>query len=171
MDRARRRARSGLTTKTEHTTMELFCFASNSLTNIWAGIGSKTWAVAETSPSDMKARITKSKRMKIGSLGIIYCNQTHSFTTPFLVVSAPDPVRKIEDIWPEHWRLPFAIHPLGNPSRQVHADIAKQKWAVLANVGAGGVSAAMHITGTTVFVPIDISIDDWAAMLSDLHVA
>jgi hypothetical protein len=31
--------------------MELFCFASKNLTNIWAGIGARMWAVAETSPS------------------------------------------------------------------------------------------------------------------------
>lgn len=65
--------------------MELFSFASNNLVNIWAGIGAGLWAVAETSSSDMKARITKSRRMTIGSLGILYCNETHSFTTPFLV--------------------------------------------------------------------------------------
>lgn len=150
--------------------MELFCFASKNLTNIWAGIGARMWAVAETSPTDMKARITKSKRMKVGSLGILYCNETHSFTTPFVVVSEPDPNMIVSNIWSENWRLPFSIHPLGNPSRQVDATTAKQKWAVLANVGAGGVSAAMNITGTTVFVPVEVPADDWALILSDLHV-
>ncbi len=150
--------------------MELFCFASKGPTNIWAGIGARMWAVAETSPTDMKARITKSKRMTVGSLGILYCNETHSFTTPFVVISVPDPIKVVNDVWPEHWRLPFAIHPLGNPSRQVAAATAKQKWSVLANVGAGGVSAVMNITGTTVFVPVTVSADDWALILSDLHV-
>jgi hypothetical protein len=151
--------------------MEIFCFASKNLTNIWAAIGARTWAVAETSPTDMKGRITKAKRMKVGALGIIYCTETQSFTTPFITVSEPDAGKTIDTIWQESWRLPFSIHPLGNPSRQVHASTAKQKWAALANVGAGGVSAAMNITGTTVFVPVDISADDWALMLSDLHVA
>lgn len=149
--------------------MELFCFASRDLTNIWAGIGARLWAVAETSPSDMKARVTKSKRMTVGSLGILYCNETHSFTTPFIVVSEPDPNKVVANIWRESWRLPFSIHPLGNPSRQVDATTAKQKWAILERVGAGGVSAAMNITGTTVFVPVVVSADDWALMLSDLH--
>lgn len=99
--------------------MELFCFASNNLTNIWAGIGAGLWAVAETSESDMKARVTKSCRMKIGSLGVLYCSETHSFTTPFLVYSEPDPIRVVTDVWPERWRLPFRIHALGNPTRQV----------------------------------------------------
>jgi hypothetical protein len=150
--------------------MELFCFASKNLTNIWAGIGARMWAVAETSPSDMKARITKSKRMKVGSLGVLYCNETHAFTTPFVVVSEPNAVEVVSNVWSESWRLPFAIHPLGNPTRQVDSAAAKQRWGVLANVGAGGVSAAMNITGTTVFVPVEVSADDWAIILSDLHV-
>ena len=148
--------------------MELFCFASKNLTNIWAGIGARMWAVAETSESDMKARITKSKRMTVGSLGILYCNETHSFTTPFLVYSEPDPEKAIADIWSEKWRLPFRIHPLGNPSRQVHMDSAKKSWPILKKSSAASVTAAMNITGTTVFVPVEISTDDWAAIINDL---
>ena len=126
------------------------------------------WAVAETSPTDMKARITKSKRMKVGSLGLLYCNETHSFTTPFLVYSGADPDEVVSHIWPERWWLPFRIHPLGTPTHQIHMDVAKTKWPRLKDVGAGGVSAAMNITGTTVFVPTEISVDDWALILSDL---
>jgi len=148
--------------------MELFLFASNTVTNIWAGIGAGLWAVAETSPSDMKARITKSKRMHIGAAGLFYCKETQAFTTPFLVCSAPDPELRVTDVWPEHWRLPFRIHPLGNPARQVSADQAKARWSILKDVGAGGVSAALNITGTTVFVPKEIAAEDWSLILSDL---
>lgn len=56
------------------------------------------WAVAETSPSDMKARITKSKRMKVGARGLLYCDETHSFTTPFMVYSEPNPDKVVADI-------------------------------------------------------------------------
>jgi hypothetical protein len=129
------------------------------------------WAVNETSPTDMKARITKSKRMTVGSAGLLYCKETHSFTTPFLVYSAPDPVREVTDVWPEKWRLPFRIHPLGTPAQQVCADTAKATWSVLKNVGQGGVSAAMNITGTTVFVPVEITSDDWARILMALTAA
>jgi hypothetical protein len=148
--------------------MELFCFASKNLTNIWAGIGAQMWAVAETSASDMKGRITKSKRMKIGAAGLLYCNETHSFTTPFLVYSEPDPERVVFDVWPEKWRLPFRILPLGNPLRQLHMDEAKKQWPVLKSSSASSVSAAMNITGTTVFVPVDISGDDWSLIISGL---
>lgn len=148
--------------------MELFCFASKNVTNIWAGIGAGLWAVAETSPSDMKARATKSKRLKVGSAGVFYCNETHAFTTPFLVYSEPDLDRIVTEIWAEKWRLPFRIHPLGDPYRQLSADEAKKQWRILENSGAGGVSAAMNITGTTVFVPKEITIDDWSQILTSL---
>jgi hypothetical protein len=32
----------------------------------------------------------------------------------------------------------------------------------------GGVSAAMNMTGATVFVPVDISKEDWAHICADL---
>ena len=126
------------------------------------------WAVAETSPSDMKARTTKSKRMKVGSLGLLYCNETHAFTTPFLVYSEPDPERAVSDIWAEKWRLPFRILPLGNPLRQLYMGDAKKKWPVLKASTTASVSAAMNITGTTVFVPVEISADDWALIIGEL---
>ncbi|MEX0735152.1 MAG: hypothetical protein WD051_11055 [Steroidobacteraceae bacterium] len=148
--------------------MELFCFASNNLTNIWAGIGAGKWAVAETKPADTRARVTKSKRLKIGSLGLLYCKETHSFTTPFLVYSEPDPDQVVTDIWPERWRLPFRIHPLGSPQRQVRMDDAKARWPTLKKSQAPSVTAAMNITGTTVFVPREITPDDWAMILTDL---
>jgi hypothetical protein len=148
--------------------MELYCFASNTLTNIWAGIGARRWAVAETSPSDMKARITKSRRMQVGSFGLLYCNETHAFTTPFLVYSVPDKDELVTDIWPEKWRLPFAIHPLGSPARQLHMDKAMTTWPVLEKSKARSITAALNLTGTTVFVPTEISIEDWSAILRDL---
>lgn len=108
--------------------------------------------------------------MKVGCAGVLYCNETHSFTTPFLVWTQPDPDREVTDVWPERWRLPFRIHPLGTPKQQLHMDEAKARWPMLKNLGAGGVSAAMNITGTTVFVPKEVSPDDWALILSTLGV-
>jgi hypothetical protein len=146
--------------------MELYLFTSKNLTNIWAGIGAGMWAVSETSPTDMQTRITKSSRMKIGSLGLLYCSDNHSFTTPFIVYSHPDSVRVVEDIWPERWRLPFRIHPLGNPSKLIHKDHAKQEWPVLR--GVANITTALNITGTTVFVPSPIDADDWKLILTGL---
>jgi hypothetical protein len=134
--------------------MELFCFASKSLTNIWAGIGARMWAVAETSESDMKARITKSKRMKVGSLGVLYCNETHSFTTPFLVYSMPNPESVVADIWP--MEASFRIHP-PHPSRRAHMDVAK-KFFHLEKQRCGERNRAMTSQEQPIFM--DISADD-----------
>lgn len=148
--------------------MELFLFSCKNLTNIWAGIGAQMWAVSELSPPDMQSRITKSKRMKVGSLGLLYCSDNQSFTTPFLVYSQPDPEQVIEDIWPERWWLPFRIHPLGNPTRMIHKDEAKKEWPVLKNSASNNITAVLNITGITVFVPSPISAEDWDLILRHL---
>jgi hypothetical protein len=49
------------------------------------GYGADMWAVSEKSPTHMEARITKSKRMGVGSLGLLYCSENRCFTTPFIV--------------------------------------------------------------------------------------
>src|SRR5262249_42004450 len=96
---------------------------------------------------------------------------THSFTTPFFVYSTPDPDRVVTDIWRERWRLPFRIHPLGDPTRQVNMDDAKKAWPILQASKSPSVSAALNITGTTVFVPSEISSEDWSLIITSLSIA
>jgi hypothetical protein len=151
-------------------TIDLFLFTSRSLTNIWAGIGARTWAVSETSQANMRERTTKSKRLRIGSIGLLYCSEIQSFTTPFLVFSEPDPEQIVTDIWPERWRLPFRIHPLGNPTRVVHKDRAKVDWPILKNAANKNLTAVLNITGTTVFIPTVIGTDDWGIILQQLAI-
>lgn len=141
--------------------MELFFFGSRTLTNVWAGVGARLWAVSESSPQDMRSRITKSKRMKVGSLGVIYCGEIHAFTTPFVVLSEPDLERVVSDVWPESWRLPFRIHPLGTPAKRLSQEDAKRLLPILAKPSVASVTAALNITGTTVFVPREVSAEDW----------
>ena len=148
--------------------LELFLFPSKNVTNIWAGIGAGRWAVSETSPADMQSRITKSKRMRVGSLGLLYCSENQCFTTPFIVYSEADPKEVVTDVWPEKWRLPFRIHPLGNPTRLVHKDDAKKRWPVLQ--ACNNITEALNITGTTVFVPSTIAQEDWELILKELAV-
>jgi len=93
--------------------MEIFVFSSKNLTNIWAGIGARLWAVSQTEDSaTAQRRETKAQNMKIGSFGILYCTDTHALTTPFVVYSKVDPHRVVENVWPEKSVLPFKIHPL-----------------------------------------------------------
>jgi len=151
--------------------MDLFCFASRTVENIRLGVDARRWAVATVSPAMMKGRRTKAEKyMHPGSRGLFYCNPTHSFTVPFITESKADPIAVVGDIWPEMWELPFYIKPLGDPSRQIPAEEAWRRWPILKKREdrAGGVSAAMNITGTTVFVPVDITEEDWRIILQDL---
>lgn len=153
--------------------MDLFCFASRSVENIEIGVRFRRWAVATVSNAQMRSRRTKADKYLLpGSRGLLYCNPTHSFTVPFIVESKADPLAVVRDIWPEMWELPFSIRPLGDPSRQLCATQAWERWPILRtrHNRAGGISAAMNITGTTVFVPVDISQEDWEIILNDLAV-
>lgn len=148
--------------------MNLYCFASTSIKNIEIGIDSKTWAVNRTSLKNMRSRITKSKKIKIGALGLFYCMEFRSFTTPFIILSKPDPNKIITDIWDGMWVLPFKILPLGNTSKMVYSQDAQNKWPILLNNSLNNVPAALKITGTTVFVPNIITDLDWEFIVKDL---
>ncbi len=154
--------------------MELFCFASESLKNIRLGYSASCWAVAGVSSSAMSGRVTKAKKyLTLGSKGLLYCNELQSFTVPFITESNADASRVETSIWPgETWHLPFAIRPLGNPSKTVSAYAAKRRWQFLQkrlHERPGlSVPALMNFTGATAFVPINISDEDWAAILADL---
>jgi hypothetical protein len=152
--------------------MQLFCFASKNERNIRLGIERQTWAVATLANiSSMAARVAKAEKyLRVGAVGLLYCNPRHAFTTPFIVRSKADPDAVVSDIWPEPWRLPFTIETLGDLSRQMPADEAKTRWPVVKRrLGPrGGVSAALNITGTTVFVPVEITRDEWELICSDL---
>lgn len=152
--------------------MELFCFASRNEENILRGHAAGLWAVATVGGSQMQGRITKARRyLKVGSRGLLYCASSHSFTVPFLVESPADPSAVVTDVWPEAWVLPFKIKPLGDPSRKVPAGSAKLLWPYLQARPDmhGGVTAAMNATGTTAFVPIHASEEDWTIILRDLR--
>ena len=90
---------------------------------------------------------------------------------PFIVKSKADPDAVVVDIWPEPWVLPFWIEPLGGASKQLSGDEAKVRWPLLERrgCGQGGVTAAMNITGATVFVPVEITEQDWQLILADLE--
>jgi len=148
--------------------MRLFVFSSKNLTNIWAGIGSRTWAVAERDDSGMKALITKAKGMPIGSIGIFYCSETQSLTTPFLVYSHIDESHKVTNIWSNEWVLPFKIHPLGNPDKQLSKDEAMEILPILKASEKTNITHILPISAMQLFTPKDISEKDWEILLEKL---
>ena len=148
--------------------MDLFVFSSTNLTNIWAGVGARQWAVS-LEQADMPGARTKARGLPIGALGILYCVETQSLTTPFLVSSSPDQDATVRNVWPEEWYLPFDIHPLGSPHRQ----LGKANIAQLPVVVASGRqwNNVVRTQGQFAFQPTTIAADDWAVLFSRLVVA
>lgn len=148
--------------------IDLYVFASHSLTNIWAGIGAGVWAVSQRDEVQMKGLRTKAAKMTVGSVGVLYCSEIASLTTPFIVYSPVDPDGVVEDVWPERWVLPFRIHPLGTPRRRLHRAEAMSKLDVLRASGRTNISQILHLPATTVFSPNAVPPSDWAVLLHEL---
>ena len=150
--------------------MKIYGFASDSLTNIWAGIGSGRWAVG-SSDSDTfnKGRLTKAQKMPIGAFGILYCTETTAYTTPFVVYSKPDPGLTISNIWSEPWVLPFAIKPLGDPTRSMTIEQAK---ALLPSMQLPSrTDPRKHlitVQGNFAFQSSEITDEDWSVLIEHL---
>jgi hypothetical protein len=149
--------------------MKLFVFSSKNLTNIWAGIGARMWAVPKGDESWMKALKTRSISMTVGSCGVFYCAETKSLTSPFLVYSTVDTDKIITKIWRESWVFPFKILPLGTPNRQLSIDDAfKKKLSILRDSGKSNITRVLHIPTVMAFTPNEISNHDWAAIIEVL---
>ena len=150
--------------------MKLYVFVCKNLTNIWAGIGARLWAVSEAEAPVMEGRKTRAAEIRIGQYGIIYCSDDNvkSLTTPFLFTSKPDLKGKVDDVWPERWSMPFGIHPLGSPRRLWNAHRAARELPFNATTGRENVASVFKAVGTAVFSPIEIGDDDWAMIIEKL---
>ena len=104
--------------------------------------------------------------MKVGSFGILYCNEIQALTTPFIVYSKPDPDRTVRHVWPETWVLPFKIFPLGNPSRVLKKDEAKEILPVFAKSGETNFGKVFHVQAVTAFSPTRIGSEDWEVLIN-----
>jgi hypothetical protein len=137
------------------------CFSKN-LTNIWAGIGARKWPVSQDQAANAGVS-TKAKSLRIGSLGILYCVETKSLTTPFLVASVPE---EGQDVWPEEWWLPFSIYPLGSPRKQMpKAEIVELPVVVKSGRQWNNV---IRTQGQFAFRPSQIEAEDWAIVFECL---
>lgn len=146
--------------------MKLYSFASDDLTNIWAGIGAGMWAVGESDKTGfVKGRITKAARMPVGAFGILYCNETRSLTVPFVVYSKADPEKIEAHVWSKSWVLPFAIKPLGTPRRQLTRDRARK---VLPSLATKSFEKLFLVQGQFAFQAADVTDEDWAILIEEL---
>ena len=145
--------------------MDVYVFSSASLTNIWAGIGAKRWAISSKQAQNPKTP-TKAKSFRVGSIGLIYCKETKSFTTPFIVSSMPEEKVLVNNIWPEEWSFPFSIYPLGSPKRQIGTDDISNLPSIAASKKTW--NHVLFIQPDFVFQPSKISEEDWSILFSRL---
>ena len=146
--------------------MQLWLFSSKNLLNIVIGFKAEKWAVSIIDDATSKQRYTKSQRMLPGALGLLYCSEDHTFTMPFQVLSQPA-FETISNLWPEPWELPFDIKPLGHPHRMVALDVAKNYWECLED-STNAACTLKGVNGRTVFLPNEISREDWQKIIADL---
>lgn len=145
---------------------EIYVFSSSNVTNIWAGVGAKMWAVSEKQAANASIR-TKSQNLPIGALGLLYCVETKMLTTPFVVTSLVDQAEVAQQIWPEAWRLPFGIAPLGNPRKAAEVSALSDFVPSLADRGKTW-NNLFYVTPTMVFTPSKLTSADWGAVSSRL---
>jgi hypothetical protein len=106
--------------------------------------------------------------MPIGAAGLFYCSAHPTFfTVPFLVESQPED-RPIDGVWDERWFLPFAIRPLGEPSRQVTLAHAYNTWQRLKEVE--NVADAINLGPATAFDHTWFPRTDWDLILEQMHI-
>jgi hypothetical protein len=145
--------------------MDLFVFSSANLTNVWAGVGSRSWAVSLTQAENASIQ-GRAKNLQVGSLGIFYCVEEKCLTTPFMVSSRPRAGEFVTNIWPEKWALPFGIQPLGSPHKRVAVSALRDLLPSLKDGKAW--SSLLHVAPGIAFAASDISREDWAALVSAL---
>jgi hypothetical protein len=146
--------------------MNVYAFSSETLTNIWAGIGARQWAIAN-SQGELPGIQRKAAKLPIGAFGLFYCTEMQSLTTPFVVRSKPNAVARISNVWAGEWFFPFGIIPLGTPELRLHKDEVKR---VLPAVKRGDKEwhHLIHFQPTTVFAASQIPDDDWQVLVDRL---
>ncbi|WP_202323271.1 hypothetical protein [Mesorhizobium sp. 113-3-9] len=144
--------------------VDVFVFSSDSITNIWAGYGARTWAVRAGDSAGTKAKITKSSRFVPGSFGLLYCKPWKAFTVPFVSTTAPDTQRVEKEIWHDDWILPFAFAPLSSPKDSL---IGNDLYDLLEGVGSN-YSNYLSVQGNFDFQPSSILRKDWELIIRKL---
>lgn len=151
--------------------MKLYVFSSTTLTNIWAGVGAETWAVAPAEPGSPheKGRITKAGKMPIGAFGILYSSEHRALTVPFVIYSKAED-RTVSHIWDSDWALPFRTKPLGTPHRVLTIEDAKSKLPIFQQDPVPAFNNVFRVRADFAFQTSEIGDDDWSVLIKELAV-
>ena len=151
--------------------MPLYAFASDTVTNIWAGIGAGVWAVAPVEESPYaKGRRTKALKMPIGAFGILYSSADRALTTPFVVCSKVQIEGQEDRVWLHRWVMPFQIKPLGSPRKMLTIDRAKEILPCLNADPQPRFDSVFRVRGDFAFQTSPITTADWEILIQELAI-
>lgn len=147
------------------TGFNLYAFSSESVTNIWAGVGAEMWAVP-TAPNP--AIRGKAKNIPIPAFGIFYAAKEQFLTVPFVILERPDQKRIEREVWHGPWALPFRIKTLGTPRKMLSRTDAKQIIPSFKRLGTDNFGKVFRVGGSYAFNRCDLEQADWDVLLGRL---
>jgi hypothetical protein len=148
--------------------VKLFIFPSSTIKNIYVGIHTEMWAVAQTDPKRRKELTTKSRGMPEGSKGVFWSTEGQFFTAPFIVSSSPDPWRQVSGVWLGTWILPFRIHTLGTLRKRLNKADARRTLPFLKSQRWTNITHVARLNALVSFVPNEVSDEDWEVLVTHL---
>lgn len=143
----------------------LYAFSSESVTNIWAGVGAELWAVPTKPNASVRGKAAK---LAIPSFGVLYASAQQSLTVPFVFVERPDPVRIETEVWHGDWALPFRMKPLGTPRKMLKATEARLIMPSFARLNTQNFGKVFRVSGSYAFNRCDVEQADWDILLERL---
>ena len=143
----------------------LYAFSSETVTNIWAGVGAELWAVPTRPNASVRGKAAK---LPIPSFGILYAGAEHSLTVPFVFVERPDPIRIENEVWHGEWALPFRIKPLGTPRKMLSKIEARKIMPSFARLNTDNFGKVFRVSGAYAFNRCDAEQSDWDVLLERL---
>ncbi len=146
-------------------TFNLYAFSSETVTNIWAGVGAELWAV----PTKPNASIRgKAAKIDVPSFGILYAGKEQALTVPFVILTRPDPNEIEREVWHGDWALPFKIKPLGTPRKMLSAAEAKAIMPSFSRLQTDNFGKVFRVSGSYAFNRCDADRADWDVLMERL---
>ena len=143
----------------------MYAFSSESVTNIWAGVGAELWAVPKMANASTRGKAVK---VPVPSFGILYSSSDHSLTVPFVILTEPDRERIENEVWHGPWALPFRIKPLGTPRKMLQAQEAKKIIPSFSRLQTDNFGKVFRVGGAYTFNRCDATSADWAVLIDRL---
>jgi hypothetical protein len=147
------------------TDFNLYAFSSETVTNIWAGVGAELWAVPTTLNASIRGKAAK---IAIPSFGILYAGAEQALTVPFVILTRPDQERIENEVWHGPWALPFKIKPLGTPRKMLPASEAKSIIPSFKRLETANFGKVFRVSGSYAFNRCDAEQADWDVLIERL---